>query len=121
MNTAKGTCNSHCQSESPESTVTEESERRELPHHAAVGEAELFPPAVEPALFGTGSYRTGGSNAEGNYRMGELNPRGGYGTFSDAGGPGSTVLYGEGTSKSDAHPSDSAPVSSPDVVKKESR
>jgi hypothetical protein len=62
---------------------------------ATVDEAEIFPPPVGPRYFGTGSYRTGGSNAEGNYGLGEVNPRGGYGSFTDAGGPGATTLLGE--------------------------
>jgi len=62
----------------------------EAPH-----EAELFPPGVEPQYFGTGSYISGGSNAEGNYGLGDTNPRGGYGTFQVAGGYGAAQLYGE--------------------------
>jgi len=57
--------------------------------------AELFPPAAGPRYFGTGSYEMGGSHAEGSDAVGDLNPLGGYGSFSDAGGPGSTLLYGE--------------------------
>jgi len=57
--------------------------------------ADLFPPAAGPRYFGTGSYEMGGSHAEGSDAVGDLNPIGGYGSFSDAGGPGSTLLYGE--------------------------
>ena len=59
-------------------------------------EFELFPPAPNPHFLGTGSYRGGGSNAEGGGSgFGDINPLGGYGTFTDAGGFGSTTLYGE--------------------------
>jgi hypothetical protein len=58
-------------------------------------ESDLFPPSSGPRYFGTGRYGTGGSNAEGNDGIGELNPRGGYGSFTDAGGPGATALYGD--------------------------
>lgn len=60
-------------------------------HH----EADIFPTPSKPSLFGTGSYEMGGTHAEGSDAVGDLNPLGGYGTFSDAGGPGSTTLYGE--------------------------
>jgi len=59
-----------------------------------VHESDLFPPAAGPRYFGTGAYEMGGSHAEGSDAVGDLNPLGGYGTFSDAGGPGSTTLYG---------------------------
>ena len=62
---------------------------------SSADERELFPPPAEPRYFGTGSYGTGGPIGEGNYALGEVNPRGGYGTFTDAGGPGSTALLGE--------------------------
>lgn len=60
-----------------------------------VHEADIFPPAAGARYFGTGSYEMGGTHAEGSDALGELNPTGGYGTFNDAGGPGSTTLYGE--------------------------
>jgi hypothetical protein len=66
---------------------TQEQER-----HTAPDETELFPPASEPSYFGTGSYGTGGWNVG---RIGEINPRGGYGSFTDAGGFGANTLYGE--------------------------
>ena len=37
----------------------------------------------------------GGSHSEGGDAIGDLNPLGGYGSFTDAGGPGSATLYGE--------------------------
>jgi hypothetical protein len=58
-------------------------------------ESDLFPSTTAPRYFGTGSYGTGGSTTEGNDGIGDLNPLGGYGTFTDAGGPGSPTLYGE--------------------------
>jgi len=58
-------------------------------------ESDLFPPTPGPRYFGTGSYGGGGSNTEGNAGIGDLNPLGGFGTFTDAGGPGSPALYGE--------------------------
>jgi hypothetical protein len=67
-------------------TPTEEHER-----HTAPDETELFPPSGETSYFGTGSYSTGGWNLA----RGDINPRGGYGSFTDAGGFGATRLYGE--------------------------
>lgn len=58
-------------------------------------EASLFAGGTGPRLFGEGSYLTGGSPAEGNYALPDPNPRGGYGSFSDAGGFGSPKLLGE--------------------------
>ena len=58
-------------------------------------ESDLFPAEVGPRYFGTGRYGTGGSNAEGNDGIGDPNPRGGYGSFTDAGGRGASTLYGE--------------------------
>jgi hypothetical protein len=60
-----------------------------------VHESDIFPPASGSRYFGTGSYEMGGTHAEGSDAVGDLNPLGGYGTFNDAGGPGSTALYGE--------------------------
>ena len=60
-----------------------------------VDETELFAAGSDPQYFGTGSYAMGGSNQEGNYGLGDPDPRGGYGDFTDAGGYGSTTLYGE--------------------------
>jgi|GEM_PF-6700788 len=57
--------------------------------------ADLFAGGPGPRLFGEGSYLTGGSPAEGNYAPPDSNPRGGYGSFGDAGGFGSTELLGE--------------------------
>jgi hypothetical protein len=54
---------------------------------------DLFPPPVEPRFFGMGNYDSGGTHT-GNYALGEINRRGGYGAFTDAGGPGSTLLLG---------------------------
>lgn len=56
--------------------------------------ANLFPSAPGARLFGEGSYLTGGSPAEGNYAPPDPNPLGGYGSFDDAGGVGSTELLG---------------------------
>jgi hypothetical protein len=61
----------------------------------ACDEASLFAVGQGPRLFGEGSYLTGGSTAEGNYALPDSNPRGGYGSFSDAGGFGSPQLLGE--------------------------
>lgn len=58
-------------------------------------EARLFTGARSPRLFGEGSYGTGGPTAEGHYAMPDPNPQGGYGSFDDAGGYGSTELLGE--------------------------
>jgi len=55
---------------------------------------KLFPPPIEPRFFGTGDYDSGGPHT-GNYALGETNPQGGYGSFTDAGGPGSTALLGQ--------------------------
>jgi hypothetical protein len=63
--------------------------------HSTAHESDLFPAGAGPNYFGTGRYGTGGSNAEGNDGIGEINPRGGYGSFTDAGGPGASTLYGE--------------------------
>ncbi|HTV51734.1 MAG TPA: hypothetical protein VME21_11110, partial [Steroidobacteraceae bacterium] len=63
--------------------------------HPTAHESSLFPAGSGPRYFGTGSYATGGSNAEGNDGIGQLNSRGGYGSFTDAGGPGASTLYGE--------------------------
>jgi len=60
-----------------------------------VHESDLFPPTAGPHYFGTGSYEMGGSHSEGGDAIGDLNPLGGYGSFTDAGGPGSATLYGE--------------------------
>lgn len=58
-------------------------------------EAELFSGGPGPRLFGEGSYSTGGSVAEGHYALPDANPHGGYGSFGDAGGLGSSELLGE--------------------------
>ena len=73
-------------------------------------ESDLFPAADAPRYFGTGSYGTGGSTNEGNDGIGDLNPLGGYGSFTDAGGPGSPTLYGEET------PTPGSPPSEPDTI-----
>jgi len=65
------------------------------PQRPTVHEADILPTPSGPRLFGTGSYGMGGTHAEGSDALGDLNPLGGYGTFNDAGGPGSTTLYGE--------------------------
>ncbi len=56
--------------------------------------AELFARPRQPRFFGVGDYDSGGPHT-GNADLGELNPQGGYGSFTDAGGPGSTALLGE--------------------------
>jgi hypothetical protein len=78
--------------EKPEAAVVEAQNQQAVP---SPHETELFPPPAEPRYFGTGSYATGGSTTEGNYAIRDLNPLGGYGSFTDAGGPGSTTLLGE--------------------------
>ena len=78
----------------PPAAAESESGGRSEPHPPA-HESDLFPQGSGPRYFGTGRYGTGGSNAEGNDGIGELNPRGGYGRFTDAGGPGTSTLYGE--------------------------
>jgi hypothetical protein len=72
-------------------------------------ESDLFPSSSGPRYFGTGSYEMGGSHAEGSDAIGEINPLGGYGTFTDAGGPGSETLYGEESSPVSDTPADVAP------------
>jgi len=74
--------------EAEQASTTEE--RRPTAH-----ESDLFPPTAGPRYFGTGSYEMGGSHAMGSDAIGDLNPLGGYGSFTDAGGPGSATLYGE--------------------------
>jgi len=70
-----------------------------------VHEEEIFPPFPAARYFGTGSYEMGGSHAQGSDAIGDLNPLGGYGTLSDAGGPGSTTLYGDETPSGESHSS----------------
>jgi len=65
-------------------------ERRRTVH-----ESDLFPPTSGPHYFGTGGYQMGRSHSEGSDAIGDLNPLGGYGSFTDAGGLGSATLYGE--------------------------
>ena len=64
------------------------------PAHPAPHESELFPAPVAPRYFGTGDYDSGGTHV-GNYAVGDVNRQGGYGTFTDAGGPGGAALLGE--------------------------
>jgi hypothetical protein len=64
------------------------------PVHPKREESELFAPPAGPRYFGTGSYEGGGTHT-GSYALGDVNRQGGYGTFTDAGGPGSTELLGE--------------------------
>lgn len=59
-----------------------------------IDESEVFREGVGPQYFGSGSYGLGGSTQEGNYGAGESNPQGGVGSFTDAGGYGSSTLYG---------------------------
>ena len=70
-------------------------EPRSTPPTPSPDEAQLFSGGESPRLFGEGSYMTGGSTAEGHYALPDANPRGGYGSFDDAGGYGSTKLLGE--------------------------
>lgn len=86
----------------------------ERPKRPQVHESDLFPPAAGGRYFGSGSYEMGGTH-EGSDASADLNPLGGYGTFSDAGGPGSTTLYGEeepseaSGSPTEADPAESTP------------
>lgn len=59
-----------------------------------IDESEVFREGIAPQYFGAGSYGRGGSNQEGHYGLGESNPQGGVGSFTDAGGYGSSTLYG---------------------------
>jgi hypothetical protein len=78
-------------------------------HH----EPDLVLPPTGSRYFGTGSYEMGGTHAEGSDAVGDLNPVGGYGTFNDAGGPGSTTLYGEEAPVASQTPEDGDATDSP--------
>jgi hypothetical protein len=79
-------------------------------------ESDIFPPPGGPRYFGTGSYEMGGTHAEGSDAIGEVNPLGGYGTFSDAGGPGSTTLYGQEVPGVSGTPTEGEATNSPEPL-----
>lgn len=84
--------------EASNQTVKDQSRTSKAPDPACGSnpdEEALFGAGTGPRLFGEGGYADGGSNQEGNWERRATHPHGGYGRFSDAGGPGATQLLGE--------------------------
>jgi hypothetical protein len=101
--------------DAPESSPDAQDAGRAAAARPTVHESDIFPPPTGARYFGTGSYEMGGTHAEGSDAIGDLNALGGYGTFSDAGGPGSATLYGEELPKVSGAPAEGDAAESPQL------